>query len=175
MYNQCHSLAKRQVSTALKVLFSKNSQNEMLLSCESMDPYLNLSDILMQDHANLCIDQVLAYGLLRRTLLSSDIFPSACFHTRLSFALGLQLTCVSSRRYCPLLIPCSSERTHLWSGWMDVGYYCDRLDHILGRIVGGLWNFGTEESLSVKSSVSYFVRALKTRMLRAVQRRKPGS
>lgn len=61
----------------------------MFLSCKSMDPYMNLPAILMQDHANLCIDLGLAYGLLKSSLLASDIFPSACFYNYLSFALSL--------------------------------------------------------------------------------------
>lgn len=41
--------------------------------------------------------------------------------------------------------------------------------------MGGLWNFGTKEPLSVKSSVGCSLRAVTVRVLRAVQRQKPDS
>ena len=35
-------------------------------------------------------------------------------------------------------------------------YCCDRLDHVLGKIVEGLWNFGLEKLLSAHNLVSYY-------------------
>jgi hypothetical protein len=53
-----------------------------------------------------------------------------------------------------------------------MGYCCDRPDFsdVLGRIVGGLWNFVLEESLNIKSSVECSVDAWKIRMVKAGRR-----
>jgi hypothetical protein len=51
-----------------------------------------------------------------------------------------------------------------------MGFCCNSPGHVFRGTVKGLWNFGLEESLDVKSAVGCSVGAWKIRMLRAVQK-----
>lgn len=50
-----------------------------------------------------------------------------------------------------------------------MGYNCLRHDHILEKIIEGLWDFGMDEPFMIKSPVPDSVGALKIRVLRTMQ------
>lgn len=67
----------------------------MLRSCKTKDSFLNPPVVLMQGHANLCVDPALLSGLLKHPPLALDFSP-ACFHGCLPLALSLSFKFVSS-------------------------------------------------------------------------------